>query len=78
MGYGAWLAKQEQRLEQRLRREKASALRDEKMLENERMAQQRWEQQQQPYKRSKILQDEHGCYQDMEANGHRTGDDMAD
>ena len=78
LGYGAWLAKQEQRLEQRLRREKASALRDEKMLENERMAQQRWEQQQQPYKRSKILQDEHGCYQDMEANGHRTGDDMAD
>jgi hypothetical protein len=78
LGYGAWLAKQEQRLEQRLRREKASALRDEKMLENERMAQQRWEQQQQPCRRSKILQDEHGCYQDMEANGHRTGDDMAD
>jgi hypothetical protein len=25
-----------------------------------------------------ILQDEHGQYEDMEANGHRTGDDMAD
>ena len=57
---------------------KGECIRDEKMLENERMAQQRWEQQQQPYRRSKILQDEHGCYQDMEANGHMTGDDIGD
>ena len=26
----------------------------------------------------RMLQDEHGQYEDMEANGHRTGDDMAD
>jgi hypothetical protein len=29
-------------------------------------------------RKMQILQDEHGQYEDMEANGHRTGDDMAD
>jgi len=28
--------------------------------------------------KGQILQDDHGQYEDMEANGHRTGDDIAD
>ena len=31
-----------------------------------------------PRQKGTILQDDHGQYEDMEANGHRTGDDIGD